>query len=499
MLIGVVDWSISCHRKFMNSSGPSRKRGRKGGKRPRGRTPNKAAESPTATPIPVQYLLGGPLAGASWVIGEGAPESLNEEKSKKRKGRPTIGAASLAGQRDQLEWVFDRYWGKIGWQLERLRTHTGGLEDIQEAFEPIRGEPNLERIACFLRRTTIPSTGRQIKSTRIALNKAGVEDQRAREAHQAQVQRRNDAKAAVHEASPENRERLKTEIDRRVQNVRRLKLVESVHEEGLRGAERSLKKAESRTTSGAEGESIQPRRAFENAKAVYEKAKTARENEELIVQQTREHLAKATDQAWNFANAELSKREAELEGLGEQVSKVRAAWEKIERTLGDQEAGFAQTELARFLRSQIGAHTPRNLANAVAGLPDIGCRVSFRRCRKFAIQTKEPGLNYQTFEFVKRCWGKRDSLGSKALLKLFHSDMRRLPKTKREDGKSRVNFFRMHLEEHWPELADAIAETVKLKPLPRQGPYLILDLFQRNLGKPRTALDNLMRDRDKVP
>jgi hypothetical protein len=196
------------------------------------------------------------------------------------------------------------------------------------------------------------------------------------------------------------------------------------------------------------------------------------------------------------ANSEAQKREVERKRLEEELAATAMKWDGIQKTMLDEKAWLSQVELARFLKSRMAEHTPRNLANAVAGLPDIGCRVSFRRCRKFPFQTEEPGFILHTFEFVKGCWEKRGSRSASGILRLFSSEIAELSEKTRNKhtGKKEVNYFRKHLEDNWPELADAIVETVKSDPSLRQAPYLVLSLFQRNMAKPRTALDLLLRE-----
>lgn len=149
----------------------------------------------------------------------------------------------------------------------------------------------------------------------------------------------------------------------------------------------------------------------------------------------------------------------------------------------------------RFILSNRGAHTPRNLANGAAGLPRISSRVSFARCRAFPFKI-ELGLYYQVFEFIARCWRRRKSSFAQPPVSLFRSEIERLPKTKLIDGKRMQNFFRRHLEENWWALEAAIKECWNSKPHPRAIPYIVAVNFQKNLAKPKTYLDRVLIERE---
>jgi hypothetical protein len=73
----------------------------------------------------------------------------------------------------------------------------------------------------------------------------------------------------------------------------------------------------------------------------------------------------------------------------------------LEQLIRNGEAYFARKEFARFCRSQRYRLNPVNVANALAGLPFIGCRQSVKRCRKWPADGSG-GLSYQIFQILRR-------------------------------------------------------------------------------------------------
>jgi hypothetical protein len=100
-----------------------------------------------------------------------------------------------------------------------------------------------------------------------------------------------------------------------------------------------------------------------------------------------------------------------LDAIGERARiLVRAGAECIalrdqesasEKLLKDGEAYFARAEFLRFCKSKRYRLDPLNLANALAGLPLIGCRHSIKRCRRFHGEVTG-GLSFQIFNIIRR-------------------------------------------------------------------------------------------------
>jgi hypothetical protein len=113
-------------------------------------------------------------------------------------GRPTIGKGMFEGHRNALVWLLSVAWGDIGWEL----TNAATLEELRQAFEPLRGHPSDNLIASFLRPTSTPATAQQIRSLKKAQGEA-VETLRAvQEKHDNFVRVSQLAEQAMNETNP---------------------------------------------------------------------------------------------------------------------------------------------------------------------------------------------------------------------------------------------------------------------------------------------------------
>jgi hypothetical protein len=89
-----------------------------------------------------------------------------------------------------------------------------------------------------------------------------------------------------------------------------------------------------------------------------------------------------------------------LARAGEEYITLRDQEKKLDELIRDGEAYFARTEFLRFCRSKRYRLNPLNVANALAGLPFIGCRQSAKRCRKWPEESG--GLSYEIFRILQR-------------------------------------------------------------------------------------------------
>ncbi len=197
---------------------------------------------------------------------------------------------------------------------------------------------------------------------------------------------------------------------------------------------------------------------------------------------------------------ELKKRGDEFEQCERELFASNCKIKDLERKQADQRAFFVQNELLRFKKRGY-AHNPKVLANATAGLPDIGCRHSFRICS----QTDPPAwplYRFQVIEFIRRTWESRQSGSGQSPADLFIERIRQLPRTVkvareialRYKLKSKVedNYLRRFLCENWRFLRMAINQVCIHKIHPKVVAYLITAKFYANLGKPRTAQDDVL-------
>lgn len=98
----------------------------------------------------------------------------------------------------------------------------------------------------------------------------------------------------------------------------------------------------------------------------------------------------------------------------------------LRRRLSRLEGAFARQELLRLRKSGRCGLTPLALANAVAGLPLIGCRQSMRRC-KGRKRNSAKGLDYQIFEAIRYLTIRAEKDSADVLIRDFHESLARIP------------------------------------------------------------------------
>src|SRR5260370_7154497 len=114
------------------------------------------------------------------------------------------------------------------------------------------------------------------------------------------------------------------------------------------------------------------------------------------------------------------------------MARVNAELKSWDSLVADQEAYYAQKELLDFVSYAKYAHTPRNLAQAMAGLPYIGCWHSFQQCEKkpsplWPMEPDEiPPLSYRVFLIIPECWTGQRRENNRPLVHLLR---KRIPPT----------------------------------------------------------------------
>jgi len=96
----------------------------------------------------------------------------------------------------------------------------------------------------------------------------------------------------------------------------------------------------------------------------------------------------------------IYERARTLARAGVECLALRNQESDLDELIRDGEAYFARTEFLRFCRAKRYTLNPLNVANALAGLPFIGCRHSIKRCRKWPEGTG--GLSYGIYCILER-------------------------------------------------------------------------------------------------
>ena len=201
-------------------------------------------------------------------------------------------------------------------------------------------------------------------------------------------------------------------------------------------------------------------------------------------------------------NREFDKRATDFEKCERNLVASDYRLGDFENKLADQRAFLSQNELLRFKARQY-AHNPKTYANAMAGLPEIGARQSFRLCSKIT-SPLWPSYHFEIFRFIEKTWNNRVMDPAASLEAQFREAVLRLPvmveieKAEIEkyklESKTRENYFRKFFCENWRYLRLAINEVVRHQRCIHSSavPYLITTWLFINYGKPRTAQDTVV-------
>lgn len=195
--------------------------------------------------------------------------------------------------------------------------------------------------------------------------------------------------------------------------------------------------------------------------------------------------------------AEHKKRGDELEQCERERFASDCRRRDIELTLADRRAAFAQTELVRF-KSRGYAHNPKTYANAIAGLPKIGCRQSFRLCSK-SKSPLWPSHHFEIFAFIEQTWNSKRFEPRKSLEDYFKEMILNLPlevpvepeviERYKLDFRTRDNYLRTFMCEYWFFLRAALDRVRRHRVRSSMVPYLIAGRFFKYYAKPRSAED----------
>jgi hypothetical protein len=223
-------------------------------------------------------------------------------------------------------------------------------------------------------------------------------------------------------------------------------------------------------------------------------------------------LGQATPNQRDAVKAEISKRQADL---GEANKKHRSACDdqaRFQNEIDLMEAGFAQDELLKFIDKRFVkgkyARNPRNLADAIAGLPwaygihFLGAWQSYARCSKIDCP---PHPRFQLFETIQSIWNKSRK-STLPLLEFFQHEISTLQKTKtvkkldpitgEEFNDKELNWVRHTLENDWPIWKLAIRKSFEFQVEIERVPFLICANFTKVQQDPRTPVALVLGETD---
>lgn len=176
--------------------------------------------------------------------------------------------------------------------------------------------------------------------------------------------------------------------------------------------------------------------------------------------------------------------------LRTQLDDLEVEQQKLRAQLLDEEAAYAQHELLAFIASAKYAHNPRNVACAMAGLPEMGCTQSFRRCGKWKSHLW-PSPRYRAFQIIARCL--RPGASKEDVI----DELRQTITAMRPRNRFHTNVKRL-LSENWRYLRQAVEATQTDVSVSRKVPYKVFSVFTKAPYQPRSAEEQILADRERL-
>jgi hypothetical protein len=232
------------------------------------------------------------------------------------------------------------------------------------------------------------------------------------------------------------------------------------------------------------------------------------------VSQAQMALGQATPEQTKEVKEQVLKRQADLQAANRAYDGACSAQQAIEKKLDQMEAGFAQDELLMFIETRFikgkYARSPRNLADAMAGLPYtqgvhfMGVWQSYARCSKLDCV---PHHRFQLFETIQSIW-KKSKKSKLPPLEFFHQEITALPKTvvsktvdpltKKEVSDKTENGVRSYLLNYWPIWNLAIQKSLESSVEPERVPFLICANFTLVQRDPKTSVYMVLGAAEKI-
>ena len=158
----------------------------------------------------------------------------------------------------------------------------------------------------------------------------------------------------------------------------------------------------------------------------------------------------------------------------------------VENALRDAESGFAQAEIVKFCKKGRYRQNPLKTANALAGLPHIGCRRSSIRCAKWECPNAG-GQEYEVFKAIRRIVDSWD-LGA---------DLIRHARRRLEPRRPSASRAIMELREKWYYLQPSIKLALKKRCSIEEMPFKITSEYDRRKIK-ATSVDRLLEQAERI-
>ena len=202
-------------------------------------------------------------------------------------------------------------------------------------------------------------------------------------------------------------------------------------------------------------------------------------------------LADAGGQEKEVIQAQANQRKERLSEHDERLAQAETESKELDQRVRNEETYWYCSQLLDFLSKGRYVIEPLQLANAMAGLPEMGWRESSDRCSKMARSSAFGHFHYGVFEVVSRIWGRRPKDIEEAPIEFFRAQILGLPQ---KGNGARDAFCR-----GWRDLRLAIEECWAAKHGEDFMPYAITSAFLRNHLRQKTEVERILDEHEKLP
>jgi len=199
-------------------------------------------------------------------------------------------------------------------------------------------------------------------------------------------------------------------------------------------------------------------------------------------------VKKAAVEEKGIIEDEALRRLQRLLQLADDLKRLGAEREVLNERCQDQASYVFCTELLRFLRPGRNAINPRNLADALAGLPHMTWRQSFDRCSGMAFN--QPQHDYLVFGAISEICRQLPEANSDPPVEYFRAQLLKRSRT--------PDYSRQFLRDHWRDLRIATQECWNSKPSSEFLPFELASLFTKRANQQKDEKEQILADREKL-
>jgi hypothetical protein len=191
----------------------------------------------------------------------------------------------------------------------------------------------------------------------------------------------------------------------------------------------------------------------------------------------------------DIIQSEAIKRLRDLTKIEDELKTLQSERKALENKLRDQEAYINRSELLEFLLSARYAINPRNVANALAGLPGMKWRQSYTRCSHMSYDADARSA-YRVLEVISHIWARRLQEFEAPPIDFFRCEL--LTRSRKSDP------TRQFIRQRWTDLKLAIVECWNSERLPSSIPSFIAKIFMRNVARPKNAAEQILAEQESL-